>query len=218
MSITPNSTWQGEGSLGCGIGYGYLHRIPVRVRSATKPLPALSQPSVQNHQTFTVDSSSVTNSLPTFTMNAMAASDSQFPSTNPSHPHPALLEGTTTIVNSTSHLFPGPPRSGVESTATESGVLPFHSQDRNHPYNKLLFTSTQHSWNACDCSSVASWNASYHRKCNSSLLHSGRISSDFRGPAALYVSNEHSCNSLTLVLTNSHFYFLLVIIFMEIIY
>ncbi|KAF7711892.1 Golgi reassembly-stacking protein 2 [Silurus meridionalis] len=28
--ITPNSTWGGEGSLGCGIGYGYLHRIPTR--------------------------------------------------------------------------------------------------------------------------------------------------------------------------------------------
>uniref|UniRef100_G3W813 PDZ GRASP-type domain-containing protein n=1 Tax=Sarcophilus harrisii TaxID=9305 RepID=G3W813_SARHA len=26
--VTPNSAWGGEGSLGCGIGYGYLHRIP----------------------------------------------------------------------------------------------------------------------------------------------------------------------------------------------
>ncbi|KAL7292997.1 hypothetical protein TKK_0013446 [Trichogramma kaykai] len=28
--ITPNNQWGGEGSLGCGIGYGYLHRIPIR--------------------------------------------------------------------------------------------------------------------------------------------------------------------------------------------
>ncbi|XP_048836535.1 Golgi reassembly-stacking protein 2-like [Brienomyrus brachyistius] len=28
--ITPNSVWGGEGSLGCGIGYGYLHRIPTQ--------------------------------------------------------------------------------------------------------------------------------------------------------------------------------------------
>ena len=28
--LTPNSEWGGEGSLGCGIGYGYLHRIPAR--------------------------------------------------------------------------------------------------------------------------------------------------------------------------------------------
>lgn len=30
VTITPNSKWGGNGSLGCGIGYGYLHRIPVR--------------------------------------------------------------------------------------------------------------------------------------------------------------------------------------------
>ncbi len=30
MLLTPNSEWGGEGSLGCGIGYGYLHRIPER--------------------------------------------------------------------------------------------------------------------------------------------------------------------------------------------
>jgi len=29
VSITPNGAWGGEGSIGCGIGYGYLHRIPV---------------------------------------------------------------------------------------------------------------------------------------------------------------------------------------------
>lgn len=28
MFLTPNCEWGGEGSLGCGIGYGYLHRIP----------------------------------------------------------------------------------------------------------------------------------------------------------------------------------------------
>ncbi|XP_008306144.1 Golgi reassembly-stacking protein 1-like [Cynoglossus semilaevis] len=28
--VTPNGAWGGEGSLGCGIGYGYLHRIPSR--------------------------------------------------------------------------------------------------------------------------------------------------------------------------------------------
>ncbi|XP_030254884.1 Golgi reassembly-stacking protein 1-like [Sparus aurata] len=28
--VTPNGAWGGEGSLGCGIGYGYLHRIPTR--------------------------------------------------------------------------------------------------------------------------------------------------------------------------------------------
>ncbi|KAG5678554.1 hypothetical protein PVAND_008219 [Polypedilum vanderplanki] len=39
--ITPNSNWGGEGSLGAGIGFGYLHRIPIRLSSAepeSKPL------------------------------------------------------------------------------------------------------------------------------------------------------------------------------------
>lgn len=36
VTITPNGAWGGDGSLGCGIGYGYLHRIPVQ----TLPPPA----------------------------------------------------------------------------------------------------------------------------------------------------------------------------------
>ncbi|CAF0808102.1 unnamed protein product [Rotaria sordida] len=35
ITLTPNVGWGGEGSLGCGIGYGYLHRIPIR--TATVP-------------------------------------------------------------------------------------------------------------------------------------------------------------------------------------
>ncbi|GAB1864246.1 Golgi reassembly-stacking protein 2 [Camponotus japonicus] len=38
VTITPNNTWGGEGSLGCGIGYGYLHRIPVRSVPESKPV------------------------------------------------------------------------------------------------------------------------------------------------------------------------------------
>jgi len=34
ITLTPNIGWGGEGSLGCGIGYGYLHRIPLRTVSA----------------------------------------------------------------------------------------------------------------------------------------------------------------------------------------
>lgn len=34
--IKPDPKWAGEGSLGCGIGYGYLHRIPVRISDAEK--------------------------------------------------------------------------------------------------------------------------------------------------------------------------------------
>lgn len=41
--VTPNGAWGGEGSLGCGIGYGYLHRIPahpdVSTEKPSTPLP-----------------------------------------------------------------------------------------------------------------------------------------------------------------------------------
>lgn len=39
VTITPNTQWGGQGSLGCGIGYGYLHRIPVRSQLAKPHLP-----------------------------------------------------------------------------------------------------------------------------------------------------------------------------------
>ncbi|NWR69522.1 GORS2 protein, partial [Centropus unirufus] len=46
--ITPNSAWGGEGSLGCGIGYGYLHRIPTRPfeegKKISLPVPLPSAP------------------------------------------------------------------------------------------------------------------------------------------------------------------------------
>ncbi|KAK7498231.1 hypothetical protein BaRGS_00010491 [Batillaria attramentaria] len=39
VTITPNGAWGGQGSLGCNIGYGYLHRIPRRQFPSDKPLP-----------------------------------------------------------------------------------------------------------------------------------------------------------------------------------
>ncbi|KAH8372137.1 hypothetical protein KR093_010140 [Drosophila rubida] len=30
VTIKPNTAWGGEGALGCGIGFGYLHRIPIQ--------------------------------------------------------------------------------------------------------------------------------------------------------------------------------------------
>ncbi|VCW97397.1 unnamed protein product, partial [Gulo gulo] len=39
VTVTPNAAWGGEGSLGCGIGYGYLHRIPTQPPSHHKKQP-----------------------------------------------------------------------------------------------------------------------------------------------------------------------------------
>ncbi|CAI6361651.1 unnamed protein product [Macrosiphum euphorbiae] len=51
VSITPDTAWPGEGSLGCGIGYGYLHRIPVRQVYQNKDIPAppVIKPAVVNN-------------------------------------------------------------------------------------------------------------------------------------------------------------------------
>ncbi|XP_060876605.1 Golgi reassembly-stacking protein 2 isoform X2 [Metopolophium dirhodum] len=51
VSITPDTAWPGEGSLGCGIGYGYLHRIPVRQVYQNKDIPAppIIKPAVINN-------------------------------------------------------------------------------------------------------------------------------------------------------------------------
>lgn len=46
--VTPNGAWGGEGSLGCGIGYGYLHRIPTHPDTPAKkpqaPVPEEEPP------------------------------------------------------------------------------------------------------------------------------------------------------------------------------
>uniref|UniRef100_A0A1A7XWY7 Golgi reassembly stacking protein 1 n=1 Tax=Iconisemion striatum TaxID=60296 RepID=A0A1A7XWY7_9TELE len=52
VMVTPNGAWGGEGSLGCGIGYGYLHRIPVNPEAPTvdpsNPVPE-EEASPQEH-------------------------------------------------------------------------------------------------------------------------------------------------------------------------
>nr|XP_031325866.1 Golgi reassembly-stacking protein 1 isoform X2 [Camelus dromedarius] len=44
VTVTPNAAWGGEGSLGCGIGYGYLHRIPTQPPSYHKKLTGAPPP------------------------------------------------------------------------------------------------------------------------------------------------------------------------------
>eukprot|EP00066_Takifugu_rubripes_P026295 XP_011615561.1 PREDICTED: Golgi reassembly-stacking protein 1 isoform X1 [Takifugu rubripes] len=47
VMVTPNGAWGGEGSLGCGIGYGYLHRIPAQPAAPTaRPAPSAAAPPV----------------------------------------------------------------------------------------------------------------------------------------------------------------------------
>ncbi|XP_028041681.1 Golgi reassembly-stacking protein 2 [Bombyx mandarina] len=50
--ITPNHNWGGDGSLGCGIGYGYLHRIPIRHSPPTNSPQQLYNPGMVSQQTY----------------------------------------------------------------------------------------------------------------------------------------------------------------------
>ncbi|XP_046680896.1 Golgi reassembly-stacking protein 2 isoform X1 [Homalodisca vitripennis] len=169
VAITPNSTWGGEGSLGCGIGYGYLHRIPIRglpevgvqastlispppppqneaVKKITENMSNLNMGGVSQAQIVssvappTPITSPLVSTVPypsplppsvpptTFTSPPPVVPPSMFP------PHPATLGGLPTVPSSTlgaafnlptspaNNMFP--PRSGVETVATASGVVP----------------------------------------------------------------------------------------------
>lgn len=61
--ITPDCEWGGEGSLGCRIGYGYLHRIPTHLRRNTFPLDSPNEPQILHSNSFT-ELSAVTSSAP----------------------------------------------------------------------------------------------------------------------------------------------------------
>ncbi|XP_075963923.1 Golgi reassembly-stacking protein 2-like isoform X2 [Anarhichas minor] len=53
--ITPNCDWGGDGSLGCGIGYGYLHRIPtlpfLEGKNISVPAQTASEPATSPKDT-----------------------------------------------------------------------------------------------------------------------------------------------------------------------
>ncbi|KAK9537600.1 hypothetical protein VZT92_005203 [Zoarces viviparus] len=55
--ITPNCDWGGDGSLGCGIGYGYLHRIPtlpfIEGENISVPAQTASEPATSPKDGFT---------------------------------------------------------------------------------------------------------------------------------------------------------------------
>lgn len=50
MTLIPNDAWGGEGCLGCDIGYGYLHRIPVSVDRSEPVQDAMSKLSISNQE------------------------------------------------------------------------------------------------------------------------------------------------------------------------
>ncbi|TMW46876.1 hypothetical protein DOY81_008040 [Sarcophaga bullata] len=87
VTIKPNSHWGGEGALGCGIGYGYLHRIPIQAGNAAVAKPPTTIPSSTNV------SSPMTKTLPVPVIPATATSTVIAPSL----PYVPPLSNTFTV-------------------------------------------------------------------------------------------------------------------------
>jgi hypothetical protein len=111
VTITPNCSWGGEGSLGCGIGYGYLHRIPVRGNPPPTTTPGFNLPTgVTNfNPPSTLPSFNPQTSLPSYNAPASVPSfnppitvpsslfTDQGPTANQTEPSPVLIPGDSMI-------------------------------------------------------------------------------------------------------------------------
>jgi len=65
VTITPNGAWGGEGSLGCGIGYGYLHRIPTGDDYVPPTPPTAAAPAPSSSGTPTAVATPMMSAAPT---------------------------------------------------------------------------------------------------------------------------------------------------------
>ncbi|XP_012986759.1 Golgi reassembly-stacking protein 1 isoform X2 [Esox lucius] len=85
--VTPNGAWGGEGSLGCGIGYGYLHRIPTRpVHLSNQNCGAVPSPE-DNSRMLEISAGHVTE-VPLISLSSQAGHRGDQPVEDPSPPSP----------------------------------------------------------------------------------------------------------------------------------
>ncbi|XP_048379409.1 Golgi reassembly-stacking protein 2-like isoform X2 [Stegostoma tigrinum] len=100
--ITPNSAWGGEGSLGCGIGYGYLHRIPIHKHLSERKLSPVLQTSLPSSPMvpFSAPSAPAMSNMPSGLPKEL--SDLRLGTTSPS------VTGTFTPASVGVPLFPAP--------------------------------------------------------------------------------------------------------------
>lgn len=91
VTITPNGTWGGEGCLGCGIGYGYLHRIPKTEESKPFSIPKGVESSMPPPPVLKDGFSNIPLGTPTETKAAEALSESLNNFTAPVAPSPTTI-------------------------------------------------------------------------------------------------------------------------------
>ncbi|KAK4879575.1 hypothetical protein RN001_007721 [Aquatica leii] len=145
VTITPHRDWGGEGSLGCGIGYGYLHRIPIRSPTTIKsshpqthynnPLKSGASPILSNLSTTTntinpVSAPLITPqpvpqySVPTQMYPNLTTSNLQLTPTSNIPPHSsAIINNPVTTTNFVSPAYTNPNMEPIQSTYSQTSTV-----------------------------------------------------------------------------------------------
>ncbi|VEN53852.1 unnamed protein product [Callosobruchus maculatus] len=122
VTITPNSQWGGVGLLGCGIGYGYLHRIPVRGTPSPPPTRTTYNPHTNTEISQSSDVNSVTISTANLSLNSSEVAPSCQNSVN-----------TTSDIQTT--------ESNINSLHFGQVVIPQHNPASKENINVPVYTS-----------------------------------------------------------------------------
>jgi len=128
VTITPNGAWGGEGSLGCGIGYGYLHRIPKR-QFPTAGLPLGQKPAGGFTEVSVNNMAGATQGLANMSLNTGTPTIPVIPQSTPSQSlpgHPGMPQPAP-LPNFSQSQFGGaslPPPTGLPNLSTMSSPLP----------------------------------------------------------------------------------------------
>lgn len=140
VTIKPNSNWGGDGSLGCGIGYGYLHRIPIRVLpddkqskpligSATQPIGTIPYvPPLANTFSSTFIASGTTEPPPPPTVPVTGKSDAEI-----------VFSGVANLNLNQNHATPN-----VTTTAQQVQLHATTEQQQSAPLIDLANVAVEH--------------------------------------------------------------------------
>ncbi|XP_013146038.1 PREDICTED: Golgi reassembly-stacking protein 2 [Papilio polytes] len=112
VHITPNHSWGGQGSLGCGIGYGYLHRIPIRNSSApnenayspSTPMVSSQSVNIQQNLASNLQNLSINEEKTPLVSDAQSVISQEGPIQN--HPPPPFLSGVPMVNPGASYSAP----------------------------------------------------------------------------------------------------------------
>ncbi|XP_037039390.1 Golgi reassembly-stacking protein 2 [Bradysia coprophila] len=129
VNIKPYSKWGGEGSLGCGIGYGYLHRIPVRLLpDEKKPLISSSQTPNMQQAAPTVPANPIFPYTPPLTFVPNIPLPTQTPQAPPTQPIADVTAGLSQVT-----LDQTPNANSYDPSAVTTTSTPLASQDVQKP-------------------------------------------------------------------------------------